>query len=206
MEPSDPWPGNCREVVGCLHTTVRLGGSFWWTGRSISRRSDARKTGRRVTPPAHTMEIQGSAAFITRTRNVLAMLDGTQAFADVEPYIAIIREAERSGMRAYDPKPTYEVGAPTWQHSELWYAGCIVHDGYHSKLYHEAKVMRGGAEPPPESWTGAEAERGCLALQLRALVELGADSPLVDYVKRMLENPTYHGDPKSWADYNMRKW
>jgi hypothetical protein len=135
------------------------------------------------------IEIQGSPTFIHSTITVLGMLKKTQSFEVVQRYVSIIKEAEKSGMRAYDVKPTYEVGADTWQYSIVWYAGTIAHDAYHSRLYHEAKV-----------WTGTEAERQCLAFQLQALKELNANEYLINYVEGLIEDPDY------WSDYDNRYW
>lgn len=155
---------------------------------------------------AGEIEIQGSTPFITRTKAALERLQGSASFASVKPFVAVIKESKSSGMRAYELKPTYEVGKPTWQHSVTWYAGSIVHDGCHSKLYHDAK-KRLKKEPDPGAWTGKEAEIACLKLQLRALTEIKADAYPINYVKNLLKgSPTYQGDPLSWSEYERRKY
>ena len=154
----------------------------------------------------HGIKIQGSSDFVLRTREAFEKLTGTTSFEEIRPYIAVIKEAQRSGMRAYGEQPTYEVGQPTWRHSPVWYAGTIVHDGYHSKLYLEAKATNQGHEPDAETWTGTEAEKRCLESQLQALGEMGADEHVVGYVNSLMENPTYEGVHRSWADYEKRWW
>jgi hypothetical protein len=54
-----------------------------------------------------------SLAFVVRTREALALLYGRRAIAAVHRYVAVIREGERSGMRAAAMEPTHEVGART---------------------------------------------------------------------------------------------
>lgn len=147
------------------------------------------------------IEIRGSADFILRTKEALRMLGETQCFKQVQQYIDIIKEGQHSAMRGYDEKPTYEVGEPTWRSSPIWYAGTIVHDGYHSKLYQEAKAKSGGKEPIADTWTGTEAEKKCLKYQLRALRELNANERLITYVEGLIKNPTYHK-----VEYEERWW
>jgi hypothetical protein len=146
------------------------------------------------------IEIRGSPAFVVSTLKALEAAGRTQAFCIVKPFIATIKEARRSGMRARGSKPTYCVGKATWQSSLVWYASTIVHDGYHSKLYREnRRTLLGIPYTLPSAWTGTTAEQECLRLQLDALCEMGADSTMQQYVRSLLEDPTYQ---KRW----FRTW
>ena len=153
-------------------------------------------------PPAtrFDFEIQGAPVFRARTLEALSLLEGSTSFARVAPYIKIIKEADHSGMRAYDERPMYEVGFRTWNYSAPWYAGTIAHDGYHSLLYHAAKGA-GTAQPPETSWTGADAERKCLRFQVLVLREIKADATLIKYVQDQTLNPTYQN-----IEYTKRDW
>lgn len=150
--------------------------------------------------PKFNFEIRGAPAFKTRTLEALALLERSEAFTRAAPYIEIIKEADHSGMRAYDARPVYEVGFRTWNYSAPWYAGTIAHDGYHSLLYHVAKGT-GAAEPPASAWTGAEAERKCLKFQARVLREIKADPALIKYVRDQTPHPTYQN-----TEYSKRDW
>ena len=66
------------------------------------------------------IEIQGNAEFIKRTEESLALLRALPQFVIVRENIAVIRQGKRSGMRAWEAKPAFTVGGPTWQHSALW--------------------------------------------------------------------------------------
>jgi hypothetical protein len=145
-------------------------------------------------------EIQGAPVFKARTHEALSLLERSASFAKVAPYIAVIKEADHSGMRAYDARPVYEVGFRTWNYSAPWYAGTIAHDGYHSLLYHAAKGA-GTAEPPETAWTGADAERKCLIFQAQVLSEIKADAALIKYVQDQTRNPTYQD-----IEYSKRNW
>lgn len=112
-------------------------------------------------------------------------------------------------MWARKSRPTFVVGAATWNHSERWYAGAIAHDAYHAKLYVEAKAQNGGREPDSDAWTGADAEKNCLAFQREVLAELDAGAEVIAYVRSLEKNPVYQGRNrgwKGWLDYLRRRW
>lgn len=127
------------------------------------------------------IRVVGEDEFREATLLALRELKGKSSFQQIQPYIAVIREGKKSGMRAFDKEPTFEVGLSTWRHSTAWYASAIVHDGHHSELYHHNLP-----------WTGTESEKKCLALQKQALVELQAPISYVQYVDALMVNPTYH--------------
>lgn len=155
-----------------------------------------------VKPPVHTggLEIRGSAAFTVKTKEALTLLEGSTTFTTISPYIAVIEESTRSGMMAWTEKPVYHVGSATWNRGAAWYAGTIAHDGYHSLLYHKAKKA-GKGKVPPEAWTGKKAEQDCLRVQAEVLIEIKADDYFVDYVKGLIQNPTYQN-----ISYSSRSW
>jgi hypothetical protein len=157
----------------------------------------------------HGIEVCGSREFAVRTREALALLRASSQFELIRSHIQIIRQARRSGMKAWIDRPTFQVGAATWQHSPLWYAGAIAHDAYHAKLYRDAKTNSNGAAPPRDTWTGAAAEQQCLAFQRALLIGLNADEKTILYLDKCAENPLYQGHNQgwpSWLDYLKRWW
>ena len=153
--------------------------------------------------------ILGGAEFINRTKESLTLLHSLPAFEIVRAHLAVIRQAKRSGVKAWLAKPTFNVGKPTWSHSAVWYAGAIAHDAYHAKLYCDAKKNCRGIDPDPESWTGAAAEKKCLQFQRQVLSQLDAGDKIIAYVETCQENPTYQGRNQgwgSWLDYLKRWW
>jgi hypothetical protein len=99
-----------------------------------------------------------------------------------------------------------DIGERTWNSPTTWYASAIAHEGFHIKLYREAR-MRSGVEPPEiNTWAGAEAEKKCLKFQLRVLQELKAEDAVLEYLRELMESPTYQGDPLSREDYLRRDW
>ena len=157
----------------------------------------------------HGIELRGSDEFLLRTKDALRMLQSVPHFGIIRANLAAIRQGKRSGMKAWTAKPVFVVGAPTWKHSALWYAGAIAHDAYHAKLYRQAKSGAGNAEPDADSWTGVAAEIQCLGFQKQVLAHLGADEKTIAYIEDCEEKPTYQGANKgwrSWLDYARRWW
>jgi hypothetical protein len=155
------------------------------------------------------IEVRGRTAFRVRTREALELLRTSPLFGMARNQIAVIRQGRCSGMKAWAVKPTFTVGKATWRHSVVWYAGAIAHDAYHAKLYCDAKGGNHGKEPDSDAWTGADAEKQCLAFQRRVLVELNADEKIIAYVDHCAQNPTYQGHTtgwRSWLDYILRWW
>jgi hypothetical protein len=158
---------------------------------------------------ADGIEIRGRRQFRLRTEEALALLKRTSQFEVVSSHISVIRQGKRSGMKAWLKEPTFVVGSRTWQHSALWYAGAIAHDAFHAKLYTDTKRENGAHEPDAGAWTGAEAEKKCLAFQRQILIELDADEKTIAYIDGCAKNPQYQGRNegwRSWLDYARRWW
>jgi hypothetical protein len=157
----------------------------------------------------HGIKVRGNSEFLLRTREALTLLQALAQFEVIQGHLGLIRQGRRSGMKAWAEKPTFIVGKATWRHSPLWYAGAIAHDAYHAKLYHDAKGDHDGTEPDIDAWTGAEAEKKCLAFQQQVLLALNADETILRYIENCAQNPMYQGHNKgwrSWLDYLRRWW
>lgn len=155
------------------------------------------------------IKIRGNAEFRLRTQQALALLRPLGEFEIIQANLGGIRQGKHSGMKAWVKPPTFIVGKPTWNHSALWYASAIAHDAYHAALYSDARKLCPGQEPGADSWTGAAAEKRCLAFQRQVLCALNADERIINYVDRCAQNPTYQGYTqgwRSWLDYLGRRW
>jgi len=164
---------------------------------------------RRRSEVLHGIEIRGHQEFLLRTKASLQLLKPAREFKEIVSHIAIIRQGRRSGMKAWAKKPTFIVGKRTWDHSPIWYAGAIAHDAFHAKLYFDAKRENRAGEPDADAWTGAEAEKKCLAFQREVLLQLNADAKTIAYIEECAKNPIYQGRAKgwrSWLDYLRRWW
>jgi hypothetical protein len=150
-----------------------------------------------------TMMIDGGSDFIQATNDALVILKDLPSFHQIQSHIAIIKEWSRSGMYTNTSKPTFEVGRATWQEGPVWYAGAIVHEGCHSKLcYERRQPILWFSYTRRRYWTGKEAEKICLRLQLQALREMHCDTTYYEFlILTHLRNPTYQDVP-----YHRRDW
>ena len=130
--------------------------------------------------------IIGNDEFIEKTKAALSLIekDAVQFYIVITNYVSIIRRAESSGMRAYDPLPTFKVGIKTAYSSTTWYASAIVHDAHHSKLYNDY-VKASGKPVPSNVWTGREAENYCLSAQEEFLKAIHAPQATIKHVQKM---------------------
>lgn len=133
----------------------------------------------------------GSADFAEKTKAALARLKKSGYLGEIKGHASIIKQSNCSGMNVYAEKPTFQVGKETWNSNNVWYAGTIAHDSFHSKLYHDSKKAKGGVEPPAEDWSGRQAEIECLNYQARVLRGLQAPEYMIQYVQGMIKNPVY---------------
>lgn len=150
------------------------------------------------------ISIKGDSGCISDTEQALQLIKD-RAFSYYERivrYVGVIECAERgSGMYAWESPPRYLVGSVTRNSGTLWYAGTIVHDAYHSELYHTYRSDHPDQVVPDHIWTGRDAEFVCLQVQAEALYQMGADQSTVDYVRNEAINTNY------WeGNYEDRWW
>jgi hypothetical protein len=153
--------------------------------------------------------VYGSTSFIERVERSLNLLreKSSDAFKLTQRYAPRIEQNSRSGMRAYDDPPTFDLSQKTASYSDSWCAGSIAHDTYHSKLYHEFLDAHGGPVPD-EAWSGKAKELECIHYQARVLRNIGAPESEITYVDHMDGSHfDLNGDGKeTWIDYWLRDW
>ncbi|MCL2773492.1 MAG: hypothetical protein FWD71_09095 [Oscillospiraceae bacterium] len=126
--------------------------------------------------------IEGDSLFIAYTEATLVVIERSPDKYDVvSKYVGKIKQGERSGMAAYENPPTFYVGEPTYSSQTEWYASAVVHDSYHSKLYHDYLANHGWV--PQDIWCGEKAEYACLEYQISFLEEINADEYLINHAK-----------------------
>jgi hypothetical protein len=153
----------------------------------------------------HHIQLRGSGVFVAQTQAALECLRTAPSHTQIWGLLAVLRKAKRSGVDANKAVPVIHVG--DWSRiTTTWYASGIAHEGFHIKLYREAKKENAGHEPDPFSWVGVEAEKKCLQFQLLILQELKAPDTDLEYVRELMKSPTYQGDPFSLEDYLRRDW
>ncbi|MCL1791082.1 MAG: hypothetical protein FWG40_06975 [Peptococcaceae bacterium] len=142
------------------------------------------------------IEIIGNTGFKENTQKALAVVNQSEkASGMVSAYIGRIRQDSSSGMMPYLNPPTYNVSSLTYNASTAWYASTIVHDAYHSKLYHDYLLENSG-RVPDNVWTGETAEMKCLEVQIVFLEDIQAWS-LADYAKS-LRGANWWNGPITW--------
>lgn len=155
------------------------------------------------------IEIVGDPDFVHQTQLALSLLQtkAPDAFQKAEAFVAIIEQADHSGMWAYEQLPRYAVSDQTAFYSVTWYASTIAHDSTHSELYHEYLELN-GAPVPDDVWTGVAVERFCNAYQLDVLRRIGGPADEVDYLANQTgTHCDLDGDGDcDWDDYNSRDW
>jgi len=148
-----------------------------------------------------TIVVVGDDEFGTHTSETLELLaaDAPDGYAQVVAYIDVIEAVDAgSGMDVFTK--TYLVGqetayAPGFSRDEqvVWYAGTIVHDSCHSRLYSEG-----------EPYIGRDSELACMLDQLDALEALDRSEFFESYVQGLIDGVD---DPENayWSDPN-RHW
>ena len=116
-------------------------------------------------------------ACVEQTEEALVFLKAqTPTYYDyVNKYIGKILCLEAgSGMKmGWDP-PTFKVGRRTREQGALGYATAIVHDACHSAQYHDWRAANPGwRRVPHEVFSGREAEKRCVEIQVEAMIAMG---------------------------------
>lgn len=151
----------------------------------------------------YEIQIDGSETFKTNVNNALTLLkqNAPEVYDRVTRNIAIFRQATRSGMRAYDEPPVFEIGDATSTSTTTWFASAIAHDATHSMLYHDYLDAHPGATVPDDTWIGKSAEVTCMQYQLSTLKQIGAPDYEVDYLAKLSD-----GSSNYWDNYSGRFW
>src|SRR5258708_6257450 len=132
------------------------------------------------------IQLQGSNEFIARAQAALECLRTAPSHTQVWALLAVLRQAKRSGVDVYKDLPVIDVGDFGDSNSTtIWDASGIAHEGFHIKLYRQAKMRNGGCEPEALNWVGVEAEKKCLEFQLLVLEELKAQDCDLEYVREL---------------------
>ncbi len=81
------------------------------------------------------IQVSGSSAFVACTKRALSLLDRASHLSLVQKYLKVIKEAEPSGTDVYTS--SCDLSPQLLTLSEIYFAGVIAHEAYHSKLYHD---------------------------------------------------------------------
>lgn len=144
--------------------------------------------------------IFGTDEFVEKTEDALSLIrkKSPKSYAIVTNYVSIIQSAKQSGMAAFANPPTFHVGLRSFQSQLSWYASGIVHDAYHSKLYHDYRKQHTSEKVPSEIWTGRDAENACLSVQEDFLKEIDAPAYQIRYVQKMRTIDYFSSPTRDW--------
>ncbi len=157
----------------------------------------------------HTMRIEGDALYIQQVNHCLDVLASRaeEEYQVVLEHIGVISQNSRTGMKAWEDPPRFDMSNTTAFSSGPWCANSISHDAYHSYLYKGYKLSP-YRRTEYELWAGFEAERKAIAYQLESAEKIGMSSDLVVYLKSLDgSHGDVNGDGKLTSeDYVARTW
>jgi hypothetical protein len=167
-----------------------LGVAVAWDANSgavlISTNGNGKETSAETTAPA----VSGSTVFTDKINSALALL-AAQApghYREVCAYLATISEGEHSGVDVYNRN--FVVGNGTAAAADsFWLASVIVHDAHHVRMYSEGKTFAGEA-----------AERECIEVQKRALLEMEAPRQHIEHLDTVTATGYWE------VPYDNRNW
>jgi hypothetical protein len=155
------------------------------------------------------MDIEGSVKYKKQVTNCLDLLarKAPKELAFVKNHIGKISQNEKSGMRAWEDPPLFQMSDTIAFHSLTWCSGSIAHDAYHSYLYMKHSP-EGGGTPPYEKWAGFTAEKQSIDFQISVMKKIGASDNEVKYLESL---DGKHGDVNrdgklDSEDYKLRDW
>jgi hypothetical protein len=162
-----------------------------------------------LTSNLYAIEIEGSSKFRVQVQACLNLLSkkAQREYQLIKDHIGVISQNGRSGMRAWENPPRYQMSDTTAFYSLSWCAGTIAHDAYHSLLYKKYSSIDGG-KPPYEKWAGTSAEKESIDFQLSVMRKVGASNHEINYLKSLDgTHGDVNGDGKlNNEDYKLRDW
>ncbi len=136
-------------------------------------------------PVTGSVQIVGDTTFTSWTNQALALLQNSAPtwYTQVETYLTEILQVPSGTGRITVGTKTFQAGpdtlyAPTLSPTQQlqWYAGSIVHDSCHERLYETGKQFK-----------GKDAEIACLTDQEAALRQMSSDPFLANYVQSLID-------------------
>lgn len=157
----------------------------------------------------HSIKITGDEKYRKQVESCLDLLalKSPDEYRFVEKNIGVIAQHSKSGMRAWEEPPKYEMSSRTAFYSVSWCASTIAHDAFHSFLYKE-NLPDDGTRTPYEKWAGMLSEKEAIEFQLVVMKNLGGPRHEIEYLETL---DGTHGDVNGDGripndDYKKRYW
>ncbi|MCL1791219.1 MAG: hypothetical protein FWG40_07670 [Peptococcaceae bacterium] len=131
----------------------------------------------------HPILIEGDRRFVQITQNALDFIatKSPEHYEMVTKYIGRIKHTHKgSGMLVEADPPTFVVNDIELNSPMCWYASDIVHDAYHSKLFHD--YLTDHEYVPDHIYKGYDAEMKCLQIQKQFLITAGAAQRYINWI------------------------
>lgn len=154
--------------------------------------------------PVGEIQIIGNDNFVEQTKAALDLLqtEAPDYFKMVVDNMGVILRVKfGSGMNPWDNPPRFFASDKLFASGTAWYAGSIVHDANHSKQWHDYIKKHPGQYVPESVFSGEKAELECIALQAKALEEIGAPQVQIDYLLNTAAKSKYWETPTNTHDY-----
>ena len=103
----------------------------------------------------------------------LIQKESSRSYAIVTNYLSVIEVGKRSGVNVFD-KVFYASKAVSGTRETIAYASSIVHDAYHSKLYHDYRRIHKGKDVPADVFSGRQGEDKCIDAEVAFLKDAKA--------------------------------
>ena len=142
------------------------------------------------------IKLIGSRDFIERTKEALNLLRDNDfiSYKVIINYLgAIVENKLDIGLSYFDPLkevPSAFMTTYCCMYDLKWYAGALVHEAYHAKLFNDAII---DDKNPFDEYRGYSAEMYCLTKQIMCLKKINAREADILYAIE-------HYDKKWWKD------
>jgi hypothetical protein len=153
--------------------------------------------------------IEGNSKYKIQVKKCLQLLSlkAKSEYKLIKKHIGVIRQSNKSGMKAWEQPPRYLMSDQTAFYSVTWCASTIAHDAYHSYLY-QKYIPSNGGKPPYEKWGGFKAEKEAIKYQEKVMKKIGSSNHEIKYLKTL---DGTHGDSNKDGkldseDYKQRSW
>ena len=90
----------------------------------------------------------------------LIQKESSRSYAIVTNYLSVIEVGKRSGVNVFDK--VFYASKVISGRKTIGYAEAIVHDAYHSKLYHDYRRAHKGKDVPADVFSGRQGEDKCI--------------------------------------------
>lgn len=152
-------------------------------------------------------EVQGTEQFRREIETAIRFLGLAQeALEYSRQHVPRIQEWDRSAINMFKQQPTFEVGNIWKDGDAIYLASGIVHEAKHSQMCKESETHNG--EVVLGAFIGKQAEKECIAIQIKALEEMKTSTWMKDHpdlqaiaqahiesLESQVINPTHHNTP-----------